>query len=324
MSDEYIGILRLVNSRLSLPLVYGGCHKLLNSRMSAANMYVCIQEPDGLLRFPYYVDERFSEGPLGTFAREGLTAYVIDTRHRYWISRDPQPPASYVPVGPLPEDWIGVPLFDRDGAVLGVLAVQTYEPGTRYGDDDLAFIEFAAQALSLAIQLARQDREAAVHRIAALVEDTVDIADLYSRIHEIIGDVIPASRKNIIIARVDESSDRFLTVFWRDEKDDYSTIDWPLDQGLSGYIYRISHKSFIFEHEHGEIPREVIPIGTPPTYWLGSPLFSHNKIIGIVVIQSYNESEVITKEDEYTLNSICPYIASAINHTELLTRLLRP
>jgi len=324
MPDEYIGILRLVNSRLSLPLVYGGCHGLLKSRMPAANMYVCIQEPDGLLRFPYYVDERFSEGPLGTFPKAGLTAYVIDTHHRYWISRDARPPASYVPVGPLPEDWIGVPLFDRDGAVLGVLAVQTYQTGTRYGDDDLAFVEFAAQALSLAIQLARQDRERAVHRIAALVEDTVDIADLYSRIHEIIGDVIPASRKNIIIARVDESSGTFKTVYWRDQKDDFSTMYWPLDQGFSGYIYRISHTSFIFENERTQIPHEVIPIGSPSKYWLGSPLFSQEKIIGIVVIQSYDESEAITKEDEYTLNSICPYIASAINHTELLARLLKP
>ncbi|HUW70832.1 MAG TPA: GAF domain-containing protein [bacterium] len=324
MPDEYGRILRLVNSRLSLPLVYGGCHKLLNARMPAPNMYVCIQEPGGLLRFPYYVDERFSEGPLGLFPKKGLTAYVIDTRHRYWITHDPQPPASYVPVGPLPEDWIGMPLFDRDGAVHGVLAVQTYKPGTRYDDHDIAFVEFAADALSLAIQLARQDRESAVHRIAALVEDTVDIVDLYGRIHEIIGDVIPASRRNIIISRVDENTGTFKPVYWRDEKDDFDSMHWPLEQGFSGFIYKISHKSFIFENEHSKIPPEVIPIGTPSTYWLGSPLFSHEKIIGIVVIQSYDESEVITKEDEYTLNSICPYIASAISHTELLTRLLKP
>lgn len=324
MPDAYSKILRLVNSRRSLPMVYAGCQTVLNAMMPAPNMYVCILEPSGLLRFPYYVDEQFSEGPLGLFPKKGLSAYVIDSRHRYWISRDAQPPAAYVPVGPLPEDWIGVPVFDRDGSVIGVLAVQTYRSGTRYSDADVAFVEFAADALSLAIQLAQLDRERAVHRIAALVEETVDIGDLYGRIHDIIGDVIPASRKNIIIARVDENLGRFLPVYWRDEKDDYSELYWPISHGFSGYIYGISHKSFIFEHERTQVPPEVIPIGFPPTYWLGSPLYSNDKIIGIVVIQTYEASDVITKEDEYTLNSICPYIASAISHTELLSRLLKP
>lgn len=323
MPDEYSRVLELVNSRRSLPMVYAGCHAVLKAMMPAPNMYVCILEPSALLRFPYYVDEQFSEGPLGLFPKEGLLAYVIDSHRRYWISRDPQPPATYIPVGPLPEDWIGVPISDRDGSVIGVLAVQTYRPGTRYSDKDVAFVEFAADALSLAIQLAQLDRERVVHRIAALVEETVDIGDLYGRIHDIIGDVIPASRKNIIIARVDENSGTFLPVYWRDEKDDYSTLHWPLNQGFSGYIYGISHRSFIFEHERTQTPPEVIPIGFPPTYWLGCPLFSHDKIIGVVVVQTYDAADVITKEDEYTLNNICPYIASAISHTELLSRLLK-
>lgn len=127
----------------------------------------------------------------------------------------------------------------------------------------------------------------------SLTEMVVDIGDRYGSIHGIIGDVIP-------------------------------TLHWPLNQGFSGYIYGISHKSFIFEHERTQVPPEVIPIGFASTYWLGSPLFSQVKIIGIVVFQMHDASDAITKEDEYTLNSICPYRASAISHTELLSRLLTP
>ena len=322
MSDDYRTILHLVNSDRSLPLVYAGVHEVLKSRMSARNMYVCIVESDGL-RFPYYIDEQLSEDPLTLFPKEGLTGYVIDTRRRYWLSRDPSPPSGNVPVGPLPEDWIGVPIFSRDASVVGVVTIQTYTIGTRYSDEDVDFLEFVASALSLAIQLARQDREIAIRSIAALVEETIDIEDLYPKIHQIMQFVIPASRKNIIIARVDERSGVFRPVYWRDEKDDYDTLHWPLSQGFSGYIFNVTGASFIYEDGKTSIPSEVIPIGCPPTYWLGSPLYSRSRIIGVVVIQSYNPLEIITKEDEYALNGICPFIATAISQTELFHKLQR-
>lgn len=323
VADDYRTILRLVNSRLSLPLVYAGVHDVLKSRMAARNMYVCILEVEGL-RFPYYVDEQLPEDPLTLFPKEGLTGYVIDTGRRYWYSRDPSPPPGNVPVGPLPVDWIGVPLVGRDASIIGVVTVQTYEAGTRYTDEDAGFIEFAAAALSLAIQLAKQDRQIAIRGIAALVEETVDIEDLYPKIHEIMQFVIPAARKNIIIARVDESAGVFRPVYWRDEKDDYDTMRWPLNVGFSGYIYNVTGSSFIYEGGKTEIPPEVIPIGCPPTYWLGTPLYGRKRIIGVVVIQSYDPSEIITKEDEYALNGICPYIATVISQTELFHKLQHP
>ncbi|TFG79816.1 MAG: GAF domain-containing protein [Spirochaetales bacterium] len=323
MLDDYHTVLRLINSHVSLPLVYAGCHEVLRSRMPAPNLYVCILEAEGL-RFPYYEDEQLPENPLEIYPKEGLTGYVIDTGQRFWWSKDRQPPEEATPVGPIPQDWVGVPLINRDGSVLGVLAIQTYQSGTFYSEADVAFIEFVADALSVAIQLARQDREIAIRRIAALVEETIEITDLYPKIHEVMQLIIPAARKNIYIARVDEASGMFLPVYWRDERDSYDTMEWPLHLGFSGYIYSITQKSFIYEDGRSTMPPEVIPIGSPSTYWLGAPLFSQDRIIGIVVIQSYNSTDIITKEDQYALNGICPYIASTISRTELFSRLQRP
>jgi GAF domain-containing protein len=223
----------------------------------------------------------------------------------------------------MPEDWLGVPLVGRDGSTFGVLAVQTYEAGERYRDEDECFVQFTAAALSVAIQLARQDGEIAVRRIAALMDETVDLDDLYPGIHQILQSVIPAARRNLIFARVDADAGVFRPVYWVDEKDDYDTIFWPLDRGFSGYICGISGKSFIFEKDRTQVPPEVKPIGATPTYWLGSPLYNRDRIIGVVVIQSYDPGEIITREDEYVLNSICPYIAAAISHTELFNLKLR-
>lgn len=320
VSDDYRTILRLIDSRLPLPLVYAGCNRVLASRMPAANMYISILEADGL-RFPYYIDDVQQENTLEVYPKEGWTGYVIDTRRRYWLAKDPPPPSESSPIGPMPEDWLGVPVLGRDGEPLGVLAVQTYIPGSRYKESDLEFVEFTADALSLALQLAYQDREIAIRRIAALVDETVDIDDLYPRIHEIMKNVIPAARKNIIIARVDELAGVFRPVYWQDDQDDYDAMHWPLNVGFSGYIYKVTGTSYIYEDGKTSIPPEVIPIGFPPRYWLGVPLYSRDRIIGVVVIQSYDSSEVITKEDEYALKGICPHIATAISQTEVFSKL---
>jgi len=62
---------------------------------------------------------------------------------------------------------------------------------------------------------------------------------------------------------------------------------------------------------------------SPAHYWLGAPLFGDDRIIGLVAVQSYDVQEAITKEDEHALNAICPYIATAISQTELLSRIKR-
>lgn len=322
MSDDHGEILGLVNSRLPLPLVYAGIRQILSKRMPAANMFVSLLEGEGL-RFPYYQDEFEPEDTLDIFTKEGWTGYVIDLQSRYWLSRDPAPPPGISPIGHVSQDWLGVPLIDRDGSTMGVLAVQTYELGSRYTDEDERFVQFTASALSVAIQLARQDADIAVRRIAALVDDIVDLEDLYPRIHQILKKVIPAAEKNIVFARVDTAAGLFLPVYWMDEREGYQATNWLLDQGFSGYISTVTGKSFIFEKGRTVIPPEVIPIVATPLYWLGAPLVSQNRIIGIVFIQSYNVNTIITREDEYVLNSICPYIAEAISHTELFSLKLR-
>ena len=316
----YSRLVGLLNARLSLPLVYAGCHRILADSMPASNMFICIYERDGL-RFPYYVDEEFQESSWDLFPKEGLTAWVIDTRKRYWMSVDPSPPAGYSPQGPMCVDWLGVPILDRDGKVLGVLAVQTYKPGERYAERDVRFIEDASRILALAIQLSRLDREIAVHRIATMVQETVEIGTLYSMIHDALKPVVPAARRNFLIARVHEAAGVFRPEYWVDEHDDYGTMHWPLTSGFSGYIYHVSKASFIYENGKVPIPPEVKPIGTAMAYWLGVPLIDQGRIIGIIVIQSYDGDDVITREDEYVINDMAPYITESILRMELLERL---
>jgi hypothetical protein len=313
---DYLDISRLVGTKRPLPVVYRGLQQVLLRRMAAENMFVALLEgPDGL-RFPYYMDEIEPEDQFRVYAKEGLTAHVLDSGKVAWVGEDPALLERVGFIGPRPVDWIGLPLLDRLGSAFGVLAVQTYEPGRAYSEGDRLFLEFAAAQVALAIQLQRLDRELAIDRIAGLVDETTDLDELYPRVHAIVAGLIPAAERSFVIARIDEVAGLFRPVYWRDEKDDWNEVEWPLDRGMSGYICSVTGKSFIYEEGRTPLPPEIVRIGAPPRFWLGAPLSNGNKIIGVVFTQTYDPGRPITRDDEATLVSVCPHIAQAIGRTE--------
>ncbi len=321
-ADDHGRLASLINSPLDLPRVFLGCHGILRGRMHAENMYVCVREGEGL-RFPYFVDEVEPESPLELYPKRGLSGHILDTGEAFHLGPGGSFPGGVELVGGMPSDYLGVPLRNRAGRVSGVLAVQTYAPGTSYSDGDLAFLSFAADGLSLAIQRATLERELAAYRIAALVEETVDAEELYRRIHEVVAGVIPASARNLVFARVDESAGVFRSEYGRDEHWTGPVTSWPLEDGLSGWIYTRHGRSFIFEDGRTPLPPDARLAGGPvPAFWLGAPLVLQGRIIGMVIVQSYSPDEPITREDEFALNAICPHIATAIGRTELFSRFL--
>jgi len=308
---------------MHLPLVYRGIQRILDSYMPAKNLYIAVTEGSEALRFPYFVDERETESQLANYPKEGLTAFVIDQARSVWIGKEPEILERVRFVGERPTDWIGVPLRGRDASTIGILAVQTYNEGECYRESDLDLLEFAAGQLSIALQLQLYDREIAISRIAALVDEASDLMELYGGIHRVVTDLIPAAESCFIIARIDEAERRFKPVFWRDVNDDWDNIDWPIDRGFSSYIYKVTHEPFVYERGKTEIPEIFIPIGTQPYYWLGVPLRNGDQIIGIVIAQSYDAESPVTREDEAMLSSVAPHIAQAIRRTELYERTIK-
>lgn len=316
-AQDYLDIARLAGIKRPLLALYKEIQGILCRLMPAENMYVSLLDGPDRLRFPYFVDTREApENLLKVYAKRGLTGYVVDTGHSAWLGRDPELLERAGLFGPQPSDWIGVPLVDRAGAVFGVMAVQTYDEGCSYTEADCAFLEFAASQISFAIQFRHIDQDIAIDKIAALVDETTDLDELYPGIHRIVAGLIPAAERNFIIARIDEKANLFRPVYWRDEKDDGNSIAWPLDHGMCSYICRITRSSFIYEHGKTPPPPNIVRIGTPPCFWLGAPLFSGKNIIGVVVTQSYDPSQPIAHDDEAALVSVCPHIAQAIGRTE--------
>ncbi len=320
MLRPFLEIGKLAGRKLHLPLFCRGLHEVLARELPAKNLYIAVLEGKDNLRFPYFVDEREPEDQLANYPKEGLTAFIVDEGRTVWVGREPEILDRVNFVGERPVDWIGIPLRGRDGAVFGILAVQTYVEGEGYDHADLELLEFAAGQLSIALQLQHYDRDIAIGRIAALLDETGDLAEVYAGVHQIVADLIPAAKSCFIIARVDAAAKRFRPVYWRDINDDWDRIDWPIDRGFASYIYRGTQKAFVYERGRTKVPAEFLPIGTPPYYWLGVPLWNGTSIIGIAIAQSYDENDPVTREDEAMLSIVAPHIANAISRAELFER----
>jgi len=152
----------------------------LGTIIDTRNFYIALPDPEHeMLHFPYYVDENLpAPGFSTTRARKldrGLTEYVLrtgqpllatDEQIRELVAR-----GEVVPLGPDTRVWLGVPLMS-DGAVAGVIAVQSYASPAAYTPDDLDLLRFVSSQIASAI--ARQRRNELLRQQSAAIEASID------------------------------------------------------------------------------------------------------------------------------------------------------
>lgn len=152
----------------SLDRFYAGLHETIGELLYARNFYIALLTQDGhYLQFPYAVDERDTRTDRSRPRARGLTEYVIDTgrpllAHRGLI-QDLEARGLVRSFGPLAHCWLGVPLV-RDGAVEGVIGVQSYTPEVDFSERDQELLTFVAHHVDAALARKRaQERLVAAH-----------------------------------------------------------------------------------------------------------------------------------------------------------------
>ncbi|MGH7537838.1 MAG: PAS domain S-box protein [Gemmatimonadales bacterium] len=133
-------------------------HRIVGELMPAENFFVALYDHGaGLVTFPYFVDQMdVADAPRPP--GRGLTEYVLRTGRP--LLGTPETVAALERrgevelVGVPSVDWLGVPLKTRAGTI-GVLAVQSYTEGIRFGAEELGILEFVSAQVAMAIERAR-------------------------------------------------------------------------------------------------------------------------------------------------------------------------
>ncbi|MCX6558091.1 MAG: PAS domain S-box protein [Candidatus Aminicenantes bacterium] len=144
----------------SLPELYHSIHQIISGLMRAENFYIALFDRAArLLSFPYFVDE-FDPPPATRGLEKGVTEYVLRTGVPLLatpeILDELEKRGEVELIGAPSIDWLGVPLKIRE-TTIGVLVVQTYSPGLRYGQDEKNILIFVSNQVAMAIEHKRAE-----------------------------------------------------------------------------------------------------------------------------------------------------------------------
>src|SRR5271169_3697548 len=151
----------------------------------------------------------------------------------------------------------------------------------------------------------------AAFRIADAVTATESLQELFSRIHSIVGGLMEAA--NFYIALHGPDRDVLSFPYFVDLVDEPFPPK-PLGKGLTEYVLRTGRPLLASPAIFKELVAsgQVEQIGSDSVDWLGVPLRSRDRTIGVLAVQSYSGKVRYTEEDRDLLVFVSSQIAQAI------------
>jgi diguanylate cyclase (GGDEF)-like protein/PAS domain S-box-containing protein len=156
-----------------------------------------------------------------------------------------------------------------------------------------------------------ENLQGALYDISEAANAAEDLLELFRRIHQIIGDLLPAN--NFFVALYDDKKDELSFPYFIDEHDP-TPEPRKLDSGtLSAEVIR-SGRALLLTPDSAEVlpPHISTIIGSNSIDWLGVPLHTSKGVIGVLVVQSYSGDVRYTSKDKSLLQFVSSQIASAI------------
>lgn len=190
--------------------LFKSIHAIVAEMMFAENFYIAIYDDAAdIISFPYDVDQ-FDEPFPPHKPERGLTEYVLRSGKPLLASpdvfEDLVKRGEVDSIGAPSIDWLGVPLKAKDKTI-GVLAVQSYTEGVRFGEEEKAILTFVSTQIAMAIERKRADD--------ALRESEEQYRTLVRNIPIGIYRSVPFDRERILMA-----NKAFLTMFGFDSEDE--------------------------------------------------------------------------------------------------------
>ncbi|MEN4012701.1 MAG: EAL domain-containing protein [Bellilinea sp.] len=160
-------------------------------------------------------------------------------------------------------------------------------------------------------QLRWQKTQDALIRISESASSSQDLDALFVSFHQIISGLMPAN--NFYIALYNPLDNIISFPYYKDEFD-LPPEPHPLGRGLTEYVLRRGTPLLVSPEGFEKLlaQGEVESIGAPSIDWIGVPLITHQKTIGVITVQSYTPGVRYTPEDLRFLTLVAPHVASAI------------
>jgi PAS domain S-box-containing protein len=157
-----------------------------------------------------------------------------------------------------------------------------------------------------------------IARILSASNSEVNIDELFKFIHSSIKELMPA--ENFYIALFEKESNQIRFPYFIDQYDKVAPTK-RFEKGLTEYVIRTGRSLLVNEDVSRDLEREgeVVLLGSPSKIWLGVPLTIQDHIIGVLVVQDY-EDENTYGEKEKEILELISYPTSRAIERKLLER----
>lgn len=333
---------------------YPQVHSTIASLMNAENFFIVLYDQTfETLEFVYYIDEK-DEKPSDIIDYQdyegSFTNLVIESKQPLLLTPGLENPLfdnyKIKQFGVQGTDWLGVPLLQND-LVIGTITIQSYDEKVRYNENDLHLLTFAAQhVVGAMVRLQDQQRlknavnartkelmaqirereksellQESLYRISELTMDIeLDIDTFYSKVHNIIGQLINA--QNFFIAKYEQVSNTLSFSYYVDENSYKLKTDFQprkLSNFYSELVLRRRETVLLTYQEMMSLYREGVTKKPQDDIhsWLGVPLVYSGKLLGVMVLQSYNDKTTYNQQDAELLHFVSNHVSAAIKRRDL-------
>jgi signal transduction histidine kinase len=285
---------------------------LLRGRRLEVRAAKGFKEGDGLMGRPMELD-RF---PLNSFVIESGTPMLVDD-----VSQDPRwsPREGAAPI----RSWMGIPL-QASGEVLGMLTVDSLSPGL-YGEGEReaadAFADLAAAAVRNARLLATTRRRLeeldAVNRIGAAVASRLEV----DRLCEVVGEnLVEIFRVGVVYVAVwEEAAGMIKMPFYSHSGVRERYPGFVFGEGFTSQVLKSRETLNIGEDLAAAARRlggRALP-GREALSWLGVPILSGRRALGVLCVQSYDRENAFSDDDARLLKTIASTVGAGIRNARL-------
>ncbi|MFO7897367.1 MAG: PAS domain S-box protein, partial [Candidatus Cloacimonadales bacterium] len=171
------------------------------------------------------------------------------------------------------------------------------------------------QVVVLTEDISERKHSQLVHDVMFKISNHVNIKQSLYRLLDNIRQEVSRlmNTKNFYIAILDRESGKLLFPYCKDEKDNETRPTWP-GKTLSGYVIKTGKPLLVENILDSALVKSgaVEAVGYPSKVWLGVPLIYNNVTLGLVALQSYEDSKLYNQNDLKTLEFISHEIATVL------------
>lgn len=179
---------------------------------------------------------------------------------------------------------------------------------------DLATQSIYVYTSNISRLIATKEIQKVLFEITNAVHETDNLSSLFKIIQKVVGRIMDT--RNFMIIQYEKESDTILAPYISDEKDSFTKI--PAGKTLSSYVIKNNVALLLNEYDMEKMTQDglIDLVGTPSKKWLGVPMKTDDKVIGAVIVQSYEDENAFDEKHLNILRFISDQIAISIERKQ--------